>query len=72
MVVINNTYFRSNLFLIMAPIAFGTIVLGIGASQDIKNKFYRIALIIVTAVILTYFSYWVLAFLLIGRYGISS
>ena len=72
MVVINNIYLRDHLVLILFPIAIGVVLLGIGISSDIKKALYRILFIVASATILTYLSYWVLAFLLIGKYGLGA
>jgi len=72
MVVINNTYLRNNLGLILFPIASGIVLLSIGLSSDIKKLAYRILFIVVSTIALSYLSYWVLAFLIIGMYRLGA
>jgi len=72
MVVINSTYLRNNLGLILFPIALGIVLLSLGISSDIKKLAYRTLFIVVSTITLTYLSYWVLAFLIIGKYGLGA
>jgi protein-S-isoprenylcysteine O-methyltransferase Ste14 len=72
MVAINDMYLRNHLGLMLSPIALGAILLSMGISGNINNFVYRVLFILLSAIALTYLSYWVLAFLFIGKYGFGA
>jgi len=72
MIAINDYYLRSHTVLIMLPIAIGFLLFSIGIAANIKGLLLKVVLIILNTIFFTYFTYWLLAIVFVGRYGIGS